>query len=358
MIKLLQVCPQKITGVEYHRLFIPHGKLNETGEFEITTAHIIDHQPDSFFEEFDLIVSSSVVSKLGQQEILWKQLKRIGTPVIIDRDDTWKLPHDHPIKKDWEQKKTAEQIVYNLKQANAVMVTTSHLASEVLSLGVKNVFVVPNAIDFDQPQFKPDYEVKKAKTEKVHIGWSGSVTHYHDIKLLADPFLQLKSDPQTKDKYRLILSGFVENDSMWREYEKIFTSGYSIDESAYCRVNGIDAFSYASAYDMFDIGLIPLKDTPFNRCKSELKMLEMGAKGVSVIVSDQYPYTNIARHGKNCLVATKKDWYRHIKKLIENENLRKDLSFQLEEDVKRDYNILKINELRKQIYKEVANAKV
>jgi glycosyltransferase involved in cell wall biosynthesis len=353
--KILQVCDKKISGVEYHRLLIPHGKLNELEEVGITTAHIIDHLPDSFFHQFDLIVSSSVVSKMGFQEILWKQLKRIGIPVIIDRDDTWVLPHNHPLKKDWVNKKTAQQITYNLQQANAVMVTTEHLSNMVSPLN-KNVHVIPNAIDFNQDQFKPDVKVRNMKTDHIQIGWSGSVTHHHDLVLLAESFLQLKSDPETQNKYRLILSGFIEGDAMWKEYENIFTSGYRISQEQYCRINGMDAFTYASAYDMFDIGLIPLKDTPFNRCKSELKMLEMGAKKVSVIVSDEYPYTNIANNKKNCLTANKKEWFKQIKKLITLPELRSELSENLYNEVKENHNIEKVNKLRLELYKEVINA--
>lgn len=353
--KILQVCERRITGVEYHRLLAPHGKLNELEDIEVTSVHAIDHMPDSFFHDFDLIITSSVVSKLGFQDILWKQLKRIGIPVIVDRDDTWVLPHDHPIKKEWTKNNTAFQIITNFKNADAVMVTTEHLANQVRQYN-KNVYVIPNAIDFSQEQFKPDVKVKNLKTDHVHIGWSGSVTHHQDVAMLAEHFLKLKSDPETQNKYRLVLSGFVEGDAMWKEYENIFTSGYRIDQNQYCRINGMDAFTYASAYDMFDIGLIPLKDTPFNKCKSELKMLEMGAKKVPVIVSSQYPYTNLAKHEKNCLISDKKDWFKQMKKLISLPELRHELSENLYNEVKTNWNMEKVNQLRLQLYKEVTNA--
>jgi glycosyltransferase involved in cell wall biosynthesis len=355
--RILVVCDKKITGVEYHRLLIPHGKLNESDEIEVTLTQSIDHQADSFFHTYDLIVTSSVVSKMGFQSVLWNQLKRIGIPVIVDRDDTWVLPHDHPLKKNWVQNKTATQIIENFKNANAVMVTTDHLAQNVKAFN-KNVHVIPNAIDFNQEQFKPDLKVKQIKTDHVHIGWSGSVTHHQDIAMLAEHFMRLRTDPETQSKYRLILSGFIEGDAMWKEYENIFTSGYRIDESQYCRINGMDAYTYASAYDAFDVGLIPLKDTPFNMCKSELKMLEMGAKKVPVVVSDQYPYTNLSKHNVNCLISGKKDWFKHMKKLLSLPELRKELSENLYNEVKTNWNIEKINELRLQLYKEVANAKV
>jgi glycosyltransferase involved in cell wall biosynthesis len=349
--KILVIIPKPITGVEYHRLLMPFENMGEG--YEVTAVEIVDQQQDSFFEQFDLIYTSSVVSKQGFQEVLWAQLKRLGIPVIIDRDDDWQLPHDHLMKRDWVQNKTAEQIVYNLKMADAVTVPTEYLAQKVRQYN-KNVFVIPNAIDFNQAQFKPDQKVKDLKTDKVHIGWSGSVTHFHDVMMLTDTFMQLNANPDTSKKYRVVLSGFVEGDQVWNEYQKIFTSGYKIAEDQYCRINGMDVFTYASAYDLMDVGLIPLKDTEFNRCKSELKMMEMGAKRLPVVVSDQYPYTNIAKHGINCLTSNKKDWFKNIKRLIDSKDLREELGEALYQEIYTNFNILKINELRKELFKNVS----
>jgi processive 1,2-diacylglycerol beta-glucosyltransferase len=348
--KILIIIPDPVTGVEYHRLIIPFENMG--GDHQITAVKSIDQQPDAFFQEFDLIYTSSVVSKLGFQEVVWTQLKRLGIPVIIDRDDDWMLPHDHIMKNDWVKNKTAAQIVYNLKMADAVSVPTEYLAAKARQYN-KNVFVIPNAIDFNQPQFKTDQKVKDLKTEKVHIGWSGSVTHFHDVMMLTDTFMQLNSNPDTKGKYRVVLSGFVEGDMIWKEYEKIFTSGFKIAEDQYCRINGMDVYTYASAYDLMDVGLIPLKDTEFNRCKSELKMMEMGAKKLPVIVSNQYPYTNIAKHGENSLVSSKKDWFKNIKRMIDSKELREDLGAALYEEIFANYNILNINQLRKEMFNYV-----
>jgi glycosyltransferase involved in cell wall biosynthesis len=167
--------------------------------------------------------------------------------------------------------------------------------------------------------------------------------------------MQLNSNPDLKGKYRLVLSGFVEGDMIWKEYEKMFTSGYKIAEDQYCRINGMDVYTYASAYDLMDVGLIPLKDTEFNRCKSELKMMEMGAKKLPVVVSNQYPYTNIAKHGINSLVANKNDWYKNIKKLIDSKEMRKDLGEALHNEIYTNFNILNINELRKEMFNYVKN---
>ncbi len=48
----------------------------------------------------------------------------------------------------------------------------------------------------------------------------------------------------------------------------------------------------------FDIGLAPLIDSPFNRCKSDLKYVEYGKVGVPAVFSKVGPYTRSVKHGE------------------------------------------------------------
>ena len=51
--KILVIIPKPITGVEYHRLLMPFENMGEG--YEVTAVESIDHQQDSFFQDFDLI---------------------------------------------------------------------------------------------------------------------------------------------------------------------------------------------------------------------------------------------------------------------------------------------------------------
>jgi len=347
--RILLVCPTNITGVEYHRLIIPHTHMKD-----VTSISSIDHQPDSFFADYDLIIASSVVSKMGNQELLWKQLKRVGIPVIIDRDDTWILPHSHPMYREWQFKQRAKDIIYNLTQADLVTTTNKHLALEIAKYN-KKIAVIPNTIDFNQPQFIPNPEIEAMKSELVHIGWSGSVTHLQDLQLIEGELLSLNKS-EDKD-YKLMLAGFYEHDSIWDKYEKIFTSNYIIDDNNYGRINSADVNSYAQAYNLMDIGLIPLRNNEFNRCKSDLKLAEMGAFGLGAIVSNVSAYEGLGVHERNCLVSGKKDWYKSIRRLIENPELRKDLGSQLKEDVISLRNESNWRDVRIHIYESIISKK-
>ena len=57
--------------------------------------------------------------------------------------------------------------------------------------------------------------------------------------------------------------------------------------------------------------LVGLKDSPFNRCKSTLKVLEAAAAGVPSIAAGTRPHTTLQREGFPVQVASSPDeWYR------------------------------------------------
>jgi glycosyltransferase involved in cell wall biosynthesis len=314
----------------------------------------IDHVPESQLSQFDLIIASRSISRIGNEENVWKILKRLGIPVIIDTDDHYQLSDSHVLKKEWKLNHRAEALIYNFSQADAIMVTTPYL-KYVVSQFNKNVEVFPNTIDFEQPQFIPNPEIAAMKSELVNIGWSGSVTHLEDLQLIEGEILSLNKS-SFKD-YKFMLAGFYDGDSIWHKYEKIFTSNYILDDNNYGRINAADVYSYAQAYNLMDIGLIPLRYNEFNRAKSELKMLEMGAFGLGVIVSDVESYQWMSKHGKNCLVAGKKDWYKAMRRLIENPELRKDLGSQLKEDVMQNSNEALWRKCRMEYYENIISKK-
>jgi hypothetical protein len=50
-------------------------------------------------------------------------------------------------------------------------------------------------------------------------------------------------------------------------------------------------------FDNFDIGLIPLINNKFNRCKSPIKFFDLTQLGLAVIASNSPPYTFIENNG-------------------------------------------------------------
>ena len=74
----------------------------------------------------------------------------------------------------------------------------------------------------------------------------------------------------------------------------------------------------------FDIGLAPLHDSKFNRCKYFNKFIEYTLAGTMGIFSDCEPYTLVVKDKENGMLArnTQEDWYRAICEAVDNCALR------------------------------------
>ena len=103
-------------------------------------------------------------------------------------------------------------------------------------------------------------------------------------------------------------------ETVWKKYEEIFTNGYkTISEdqknflmkfepnSDYSDENGFyhrvwtQPITSATLknYSKFDVSLAPIKDTMFNRMKSQLKVIELGfyKKALTLLILDHTPLT-------------------------------------------------------------------
>jgi glycosyltransferase involved in cell wall biosynthesis len=327
-------------------------------------------------------------------------LNSLGVVTVCDIDDYWMPGKEHPIHDIIRVNKINEKIVANLKVAKYVTTTTTIFADEIKKYN-KNVFVFPNAINPNEAQFKE----KTEESDRVRVGWLGGSSHLHDIQLLDSGFSKITG---LKDKVQYVLCGFdtrgtvteinaqtkeqtkrniLPSETVWAEYEKIFTQNFKIisenyknhllkytqenfpnemDES-YLRVWTKPVTGYAKNYSKFDVSLAPIKNTMFNRMKSQLKVIEAGFYKKAIIASNIGPYTIDLKHcmengnfvdGNAILINEARnhaDWAKFIEKLVKNPNLVKDMGERLYETVKDKYDLNNVTSDRKQFYKDIAN---
>ncbi len=90
----------------------------------------------------------------------------------------------------------------------------------------------------------------------------------------------------------------------------------------------------------WDVGLAPLRDTEFNRCKTNAKYCEYAASGIAGIYSDARVYRDTVVHRKTGLLvphASTQAWYEAILELSADETLRKTVASNAFEDVRANY---------------------
>jgi hypothetical protein len=74
------------------------------------------------------------------------------------------------------------------------------------------------------------------------------------------------------------------------------------------------------------IGIAPLADTRFNRCKSWLKPLELSALGVPWVASPRVEYARLHAEGAGILADTPRRWHRELRRLQLSPALRAELA--------------------------------
>jgi glycosyltransferase involved in cell wall biosynthesis len=325
-------------------------------------------------------------------------LKSLGIKTVCDIDDYWLPTKEHPLHQLIVQNKINEKIVDNLKLADYVTTTTEIFADEIRKIN-KNVVVLPNAIDPNEPQFK---EVTP-ESDRLRVGWLGGSSHLHDLMLLDGMVAKLS---EHKDKLQYVLCGFdtrgtmteinpqtgeqkqrpiKPHETVWYEYEKIFTDNYKIvtpeykkylekfaqssfeneQLESYLRVWTKPVTSYAKNYAKFDISLAPIKHHIFNQVKSQLKVIEAGFYKKALIASNYGPYTIDLKHclkngefvdGNALLVdevRNHSDWAKYIKKCVQNPNMVKDMGERLYEHVSQRYDLAIVTKTRNEFYKSI-----
>ena len=399
-IKIL-VVPSDRSGVGKFRSVDPHIFLQNLypEDFHVDIVYDIPYDDFTFWQQYQIVAyHRSLGPDFEKANRLIQMLNSLGIVTVCDIDDYWMPGKEHPIHDIIKVNKINEKIVENLKVSKHITTTTELFADEISKFN-KNVVVFPNAINPNEAQFKQPNE----ESDRVRIGWLGGSSHLHDIQLLDQSFGKITS---LKDKVQYVLCGFdtrgsvteinaqtgehtkrniLPHETVWAQYEKIFTQNFSIisegyknhllkynQESyaneaneAYVRVWTKPVTSYAKNYSKFDISLSPIKNTMFNRMKSQLKVIEAGFYKKALIASDIGPYTIDLKHclengnfvdGNALLVSENRnhsDWAKYIEKLVKNPNLIVDMGERLYETVKDKYDLNVVTKNRAEFYKSI-----
>jgi len=399
-IKVL-VVPSDRTGVGKFRSVDPHIFLQNLypEEFFVDIVYDIPLDDIEFFKKYDIVSFHRSLSPDFEKSVeVINKLNDLGIPTIADIDDYWMPGKEHPLHDVIKVNKLNERIVSNLRTAKYVTTTTTLFADEIKKFN-KNVFVFPNAINPNEPQFREP----TPESDRLRVGWLGGSSHLHDLQLLEQSISKLGSHV---DKLQFVLCGFdtrgtiteinaqtkehkkrnIEpHESVWAKYENIFTQNYSfvsedykkfllnykqenypseLSES-YIRVWTKPVQSYAKNYSKFDVSLAPIKNHMFNRMKSQLKVIEAGFYKKALIASNLGPYTIDLKHclqngnfvdGNALLVDENRnhsDWAKFIEKLLKNPNMVKDMGERLYETVKDKYDLNIVTKSRAEFYKSI-----
>lgn len=192
--------------------------------------------------------------------------------------------------------------------ADRLQFSSYHLAKQFGHLNPHHA-VFPNALHAEKAC--PPNERKA--TKRLALGWAGSAGHYDDLAWLVPTLqrilarfdlvdLHIMGDPKLQTLFHWVPSGRF-----------------------YYRPVG-DFSAYQRFLSSLDVGVAPLRDTAFNRSRSDVKYLEYTSQGVVGIFSNSPAYQGSVQHNVTGLLAdTQADFETSIAALLTDSNLRKRL---------------------------------
>lgn len=321
-------------GTGLYRLRMPHEILDDN----VTFTESINYN--------DLLCDILVVSKAYFTSIMpvLDRLKKAGVKVMIDFDDYWIVPQDHLLYPQYRKFNTTNILIQALRDFDYVITTTDLLYNEIRRIN-KNVVILENAINPALIQFEP----KPSESDKIRFGWIGGHCHLPDIKLLEGVSEQLNHISQNWN-----INLFGHDGQLGGLYDQ-FAYILSPNMKTKDKLNVFRAASsdtYTQFYNLIDVCLIPLVDNKFNSMKSELKLVEAAFFKKAVVCSDVMPYKQWLTD-KNSIRCGKRDWFKCMKKLIDNPNMAKDLGEQLYLDLNERFNLWNVNKRRSEYYRSI-----
>lgn len=334
------------TGCAYVRTLMPF--LHNGWKTDI--KNIYDKKPQRVGIEQDVINSDVVVfHRPDDQERLEMavKLKKAGKKIVYDNDDTYNVDDGMSFGEFYKSK--SGMLDRFIRYADLITTTTEFLADEYRKIN-KNVVVLPNCVDsedWDEPI--------KNDTDKIRIGIVGSVANNGDSEHIKDLLKELGN----RDDIQLVMFGLQskKSDLIKSIYKKEYEYWESINIEWHPIVPIYDYQDKLNSLKL-DIAIIPRKDNYFNRCKSNIKFLEMSMLEIPVVAQSftdgLSPYDKDLKDDSIGLLATTEEDFRNqLDKLIKDKSLRQTIGKNAKEYVLKNYNILNNYKKWKYAYNQI-----
>jgi GT2 family glycosyltransferase/glycosyltransferase involved in cell wall biosynthesis len=319
----------------YIRMLLPlaHPAAGREAEVTLATAE------QALSLQADLILTHRyAVPDQAAAAALLSHAARLRAPVIFDLDDDLvELPPDHPDAERLAPK--AETVTALLAGADRVLVSTSSLAERVAPFvrgGIGHIQLLPNGLDerlWSGPAaFGAAQEEALAAAGvapgPVRILYMGTATHGADLNLVLPALARLNET--FGDRIAIEIVGITGSGGLppfIRRVEVPRRAGLSYPAF-------VAWLTDRQRLRPWSIGIAPLADTPFNRCKSAIKMLDYAALGLASVVSDvpAYPesgYGDLAQPleaegavAGGYRVRDEAQWYHAVARLVRRPDLR------------------------------------
>lgn len=226
-----------------------------------------------------------------------KLLRRLSTKVIFEFDDAVYLPSPDEPQDELTRSRYRRNFRSTVDAADLVIAGNRHLAGEVVH---RRTEVLPTAVDLSVFRPKPG----STSGKECVLGWIGTTGNLPQWSRLLPIFERiLASDP--KVRFKVVSNGDPPVCGLPLDFER-----FTIAREAAC-------------LEDFDIGLMPLEDTPWNRGKCSYKALQCMAMGLPVVLSPVGMNREVVDEGvSGCFAGSEDEWVAALLRLTGDETLR------------------------------------
>jgi len=229
--------------------------------------------------------------------ILERLTKRYHVPIVYDLDDPVFLPYRSPMN-GWFSLLKFPRKTYSLFRMSKRVIAINQLIANQVAKHNKAVSVIPNCVDIER--YQPRQKSPDAPTRLV---WMGSHSTMPNLETIATALTHL----QTSDGLEL----------------RVIGAGDPGLHGINTEVRQWSADTEVSDLQDCDIGLVPLTNMAWHPWKFFFKTIQYMAVGLPVVAQRMGSNSEIIEHGVNgFLVETQDEWYKCIKELVDNRELR------------------------------------
>jgi glycosyltransferase involved in cell wall biosynthesis len=241
-----------------------------------------------------------------------------ATPCLVDYDDAIFHRYDQH-RSAWVRWGLGKKIDRLMRGAALVTCGNDYLASRAVQAGARRVEVLPTSIDLER--YPPAGILRRPVTSAVPvIGWIGSPATVHYLEQVRGPLARICHDGTA----RLRLIGVDELD--WPEL-----ASEALPWSEETEVSLLEGF---------DVGIMPLPDTPWERGKCGYKLIQYMGCGTPVVASPVGVNHQLVEHGINGFLAdTPSAWEQALSALVGDPALRQRLGAAGRMKVEREFSV-------------------
>ena len=236
-----------------------------------------------------------------------ERVRRAGIAVVWDTDDdisavTRGSEAYHRLGGRRMIRRHFKQAVAAARTAHLVTTTNENLAQVYRDAGVEHVHAIENYL---APQ---DVGHRRRRHQGIVIGITAAGEHEPDLRKLRFGAM-LDQLLERRDGVRVVAIG----------------ADLKLRSHRYTYVRPVEILDLIPAECEFDIALAPLRDTAFNRARSNIKLKEYGAAGAMWLASPVGPYIGMGEEQGGLLVEDD-DWLATLEALLDDDARRRTLA--------------------------------